>query len=109
LIKFSADSLVLRSRANASGSAPLDFTSVATSLSASPFRAANTSPDKSFASLTAVARPIRSGVSHSMILSNGRERVSVALDLRNGKTGVYFLSTSHEQDRAAYYYPLSIR
>ena len=39
---------------------------------------------------------------------NGQERVSLDLDLRSAKAGEYFLSTTHEQDQAAYYYPLQI-
>ena len=41
--------------------------------------------------------------------ADGQERVSVSLDLRNAKAGAYFLSTTHEQDQAAYYYPLQIK
>ncbi len=42
--------------------------------------------------------------------ANGaQERVTVDLDLRSVKAGTYFLSTTHEQDQAAYYYPLRIR
>jgi hypothetical protein len=42
--------------------------------------------------------------------SNGeREEVSIDLDLRKSKPGAYFLSTTHEQDQASYYYPLQIR
>lgn len=41
--------------------------------------------------------------------SNGQERVSLDLDLRRTKAGAYFLSTTHEQDQAAYYYPLRIK
>lgn len=41
--------------------------------------------------------------------SGNRERVIVDLDLRAAKTGAYFLSTTHEQDQAAYYYPLQIK
>jgi hypothetical protein len=40
--------------------------------------------------------------------SNGQEMVSVDLNLRSAKAGAYFLSTTHEQDQAAYYYPLRI-
>jgi len=43
------------------------------------------------------------------INSGGRERVSVDLNLRQARTGSYFLSTTHEQDQAAYYYPLQIK
>jgi len=39
----------------------------------------------------------------------GQEKLSVSLDLRNAKAGAYFLSTTHEQDQAAYYYPLQIK
>jgi hypothetical protein len=38
-----------------------------------------------------------------------KEIVSLDLDLRNTKAGQYFLATTHEQDQAAYYYPLQIR
>jgi len=41
--------------------------------------------------------------------NDGEEKVSVELDLRSVKAGAYFLSTTHEQDQAAYYYPLQIR
>jgi len=41
--------------------------------------------------------------------SNGQQRVSLNLDLRSAKAGAYFLSTTHEQDQAAYYYPLRIK
>ncbi|HEY1755661.1 MAG TPA: hypothetical protein VGG72_09720 [Bryobacteraceae bacterium] len=40
---------------------------------------------------------------------HGQEKVSVDLDLRSAKAGAYFLSTTHEQDQAAYYYPLRIK
>jgi hypothetical protein len=38
-----------------------------------------------------------------------QERVIVDLDLRAAKAGAYFLSTTHEQDQAAFYYPLQIK
>ena len=38
-----------------------------------------------------------------------REEVSVDLDLRKSMPGAYFLSTTHEQDQASYYYPLQIK
>jgi hypothetical protein len=38
-----------------------------------------------------------------------RAEVSVYLDLRKSKPGSYFLSTTHEQDQASYYYPLQIK
>jgi hypothetical protein len=40
---------------------------------------------------------------------NGLEKISVDIDLRSAKAGAYFLSTTHEQDQAAYYYPLRIK
>lgn len=40
--------------------------------------------------------------------SGTQERVIVDLDLRSVKAGAYFLSTTHERDQAAYYYPLQI-
>lgn len=42
--------------------------------------------------------------------SSGQQEVIVGdLDLRRAKAGQYYLSTTHEQDQAAYYYPLKIR
>jgi hypothetical protein len=41
--------------------------------------------------------------------NSDREEVSVDLDLRNSQPGSYFLSTTHEQDQASYYYPLQIK
>ena len=38
-----------------------------------------------------------------------QQKVVVDLDLRSVKAGAYFLSTTHEQDQAAYYYPLQIK
>lgn len=38
-----------------------------------------------------------------------RNEVSVYLDLRKSQPGSYFLSTTHEQDQASYYYPFQIR
>lgn len=35
--------------------------------------------------------------------------LTVTLDLRNLQQGTYFLATTHEGDRASYFYPLSIR
>jgi len=43
------------------------------------------------------------------VSSGGKEIVSLDLDLRNAKAGQYFLATTHEQDQAAYYYPLQVR
>jgi len=45
----------------------------------------------------------------SAAASNGQEKLSVNLDLRSTDAGAYFLSTTHEQDQAAYYYPLQIK
>lgn len=41
--------------------------------------------------------------------SGNQETVVADLDLRRAKAGRYYLSTTHEQDQAAYYYPLEIR
>jgi hypothetical protein len=42
--------------------------------------------------------------------SSGNQEMIVAdLDLRRAKAGRYYLSTTHEQDQAAYYYPLEIK
>ena len=41
--------------------------------------------------------------------SGTQQKVAVDLDLRSVKAGAYFLSTTHEQDQAAYYYPLQIK
>jgi len=41
--------------------------------------------------------------------SGAQEMVIVDLDLRRASAGSYFLSTTHEQDEAAYYYPLQIK
>lgn len=46
----------------------------------------------------------------AIALSSGdKEIVSLDLDLRKAKAGQYFLATTHEQDQAAYYYPLQVR
>jgi hypothetical protein len=43
-------------------------------------------------------------------IGNGdQEEVAIDLDLRKSKKGAYFLSTTHEQDQASYYYPLQIK
>jgi len=43
-------------------------------------------------------------------VANGdQQRISADLDLRKAEVGPYFLSTTHEQDQAAYYYPLQIK
>jgi hypothetical protein len=38
-----------------------------------------------------------------------KEHITTSIDLSKTKAGQYFLSTTHEQDQAAYYYPLHIR
>ena len=43
------------------------------------------------------------------INSGQKEAISVDLDLRRALAGQYYLSTTHEQDQASYYYPLRIR
>lgn len=40
---------------------------------------------------------------------NDPVKFSVVLDLSKSPPGSYFLSTTHEQDQASYYYPLQIR
>jgi hypothetical protein len=47
--------------------------------------------------------------SATAIGTGDREQVSIDLDLRNSQPGSYFLSTTHEQDQASYYYPLQIK
>ena len=48
--------------------------------------------------------------SSTVATGNGdRQEVSVDLDLRKSQPGSYFLSTTHEQDQASYYYPLQIK
>lgn len=41
--------------------------------------------------------------------SGNQETIVADLDLRRAKAGRYYLSTTHERDEAAYYYPLEIR
>ena len=48
----------------------------------------------------AVAKTINSGQ---------KEAISVDLDLRRAHAGQYYLSTTYEQEKASYYYPLQIR
>ena len=55
-----------------------------------------------------VSNPLAHGNAAS-IGSGDREEVSVDLDLRKSRPGSYFLSTTHEQDQASYYYPLQIK
>jgi hypothetical protein len=47
--------------------------------------------------------------SATAIATGDRKKVSIDLDLRNSQPGSYFLSTTHEQDQASYYYPLQIK
>jgi hypothetical protein len=46
--------------------------------------------------------------SAAALASGDKEAVAVDLDLRKAKSGRYFLSTTHVQDQASYYYPLKI-
>ena len=48
-------------------------------------------------------------VTATSVTSGNQERVSVDLDLSNAKAGEYFLSTTHEQNQASYYYPLQVK
>jgi hypothetical protein len=42
--------------------------------------------------------------------TNGeKQQISTSIDLSKARAGQYFLSTTHEQDQAAYYYPLQIK
>ena len=41
--------------------------------------------------------------------TGNEQQITANLDLRTAKAGQYFLSTTHEQDQAAYYYPLQIK
>jgi len=45
----------------------------------------------------------------STVANGDQQRISADLDLRKAEVGPYFLSTTHEQDQAAYYYPLQIK
>ena len=38
-----------------------------------------------------------------------KEQITTSIDLSKAHAGQYFLSTTHEQDQAAYYYPLEIK
>ena len=42
-------------------------------------------------------------------VNGGQQQIVADIDLRNARAGQYFLSTTHEQDQAAYYYPLQIK
>jgi hypothetical protein len=42
--------------------------------------------------------------------ANGdKEQIMTSIDLSKAHAGQYFLSTTHEQDQTAYYYPLQIK
>lgn len=43
------------------------------------------------------------------VSSGDKETLTLELDLRKANAGRYFLATTHEQDQAAYYYPLQIK
>lgn len=43
------------------------------------------------------------------IAEGQQETLLIDLDLRKARAGTYFLATTHEQDQAAYYYPLQIK
>ena len=45
----------------------------------------------------------------STIHNGQQETLTLRLDLRHAHAGQYFLSTTHEQGQASYYYPLQIR
>ncbi len=45
----------------------------------------------------------------STATTGNREQITTSIDLSKAQAGQYFLSTTHEQDQAAYYYPLRIR
>jgi len=38
-----------------------------------------------------------------------KQQITTIIDLSKAQAGQYFLSTTHEQDQAAYYYPLQVR
>ncbi len=43
------------------------------------------------------------------VANESQQQITANLDLRTARAGQYFLSTTHEQDQAAYYYPLQIK
>ncbi|UWZ81825.1 hypothetical protein [Occallatibacter riparius] len=46
----------------------------------------------------------------ALTATNGeKEQILTSIDLSKAQAGQYFLSTTHEQDQAAYYYPLQIK
>jgi hypothetical protein len=54
-------------------------------------------------------RDILAEGSEASTRKGNHEEVSVELDLRKATAGSYFLSTTHEQDQASYFYPLQIK
>ncbi|HEV2175575.1 MAG TPA: hypothetical protein VGR71_18510 [Nitrospira sp.] len=42
-------------------------------------------------------------------INGEKQQISTSIDLSKAQAGQYFLSTTHEQDQAAYYYPLQIK
>jgi hypothetical protein len=48
-------------------------------------------------------------VTATAVANGDQQQVAASLDLRKTPAGPYFLSTTHEQDQAAYYYPLQIK
>jgi hypothetical protein len=45
----------------------------------------------------------------STVVNGNQRQIAANFDLRNAHAGQYFISTTHEQDQAAYYYPLQIK
>ena len=45
----------------------------------------------------------------STVANGEQQEITTGLDLRKAAAGPYFLSTTHEQDQTAYYYPLQIK
>jgi hypothetical protein len=41
--------------------------------------------------------------------TSDKEQITISIDLSEAQAGQYFLSITHEQDQAAYYYPLQIK
>ena len=52
--------------------------------------------------------PIAEGLA-STVANGTQEQITTRLDLSRATAGRYFLSTTHEQDQATYYYPLQIK
>lgn len=45
----------------------------------------------------------------STATTRDKQQITTSIDLSKAQAGQYFLSTTHEQDQAAYYYPLQIK